>query len=402
MRALHFALLAVLAATALFPPACKRAGPPAITSATNASWSFPEDGVTIEADFPRARLNECTRLGPDEYGLVIRPENLPVNNSPWFAFRVRSSKPKTVTLRMRCQGGDVRYTPKISTDGTQWVTLPKEAYEEGPHETECTLQLEAGPSWLWVAAQEPVSRQEMRDWALTLERLPYVTFADFGESLGKRALFKLDLGNPNAKRHVSIIGRQHPPETTGSLALMRFVEELVSDSDLARDFRQEFHVLVIPMINPDGVDLGHWRHNLGRVDLNRDWGLFAQPETKAAAEQITALGKQGRLFLHLDFHSTFKDVFYTQGDDAPGPYASFTKRWLAGIQKRVPDYEVRRSASPTPTTTTSAYWSHLTFKIPGITYEIGDDTDRATLKRVAANAAQEMMTLLLEMKDIQE
>ncbi|MDB6006524.1 MAG: hypothetical protein JWR15_3511 [Prosthecobacter sp.] len=76
-----------------------------------------------------------------------------------------------------------------------------------------------------------------------------------------------------------------------------------------------------------------------------------------------------------------------------------TSRWLEALQKHVPDYKVNREASPTPTHTTSAYWAHSTFGIPAITYEIGDNTDRAQLKRVAASAAQEMMTLLLELKD---
>ncbi|HYF36342.1 MAG TPA: M14 family metallopeptidase, partial [Prosthecobacter sp.] len=243
------------------------------------------------------------------------------------------------------------------------------------------------------------STNEMMNWARTLERLPFVTYSQFGQSIKGSPLFRLDIGRLDAARHVSIIGRQHPPETTGSLALMRFVEELAGDTDLARTFRQEFHVLVIPLINPDGVDAGHWRHNLGHVDLNRDWGPFAQPETKAASQQILAMAAQGRLFLHLDFHSTFKDVFYTQSDDTPTSPEGFTARWLEGLQKRVPEYMVNRSASPTPTVTTSAAWSHQVFGCPGITYEIGDNTERSLLRRVAANAAREMMTLLLEMKD---
>jgi murein tripeptide amidase MpaA len=180
---------------------------------------------------------------------------------------------------------------------------------------------------------------------------------------------------------------------------MRFIEEIAGDSDMARMFRKDFHVVVMPLVNPDGVDAGHWRHNLGHVDLNRDWGPFKQPETTAVSQGIMALSKSGRLYLHLDFHSTFHDVFYTQPDEEPTSPAGFTKLWLEGLQKRVPDYHVNREKSPTPTPVTSAYWAHHTFGIPGITYEIGDNTDRAMLKRVAAAAAQEMMSLMLGMKD---
>jgi hypothetical protein len=360
---------------------------------------FPEDGVIVDAEFPRARLSGCVRAGPDEYELAVRPEDLPVNNSPWFAFKIRAAQPRALTVRLRCLGGTLRYLPKISTDGLQWLALPAEAFTQGPAENEGSLRLEVGPQTLWVAAQELVSTAEMRAWAQTLERLPFVTLRDFGHSIQGRPLFRLDIGQEDATRHVSIIGRQHPPETTGSLALMRFIEEITGDTELARSYRAAFHTLVIPLLNPDGVDAGHWRHNMGHVDLNRDWGPFAQPETRAASEQILALSKQGRLFLHLDFHSTFKDVFYTQPDEVPSRPALFAARWLEGLQKRVPDYQVKREASPTPKPVTSAHWAHHSFGIPGITYEIGDHTDRALLKTVAAEAAREMMTLLLRDKD---
>lgn len=362
-------------------------------------WRFKEQGVTFEADFLRARLTGCEALGPDEFGAVVRPENLPVNDSPWFAFRVRAEKEKTITLRLRCQGGSLRYRPKISLDAAQWVTLPEECYQQAEDRKEAVLKLEVGSRVLHVAAQEPVSRAEIEDWGATLERLPFVTRCTFGASIQGVPLMRLDLGKASSRRKVVVIGRQHPPETTGSMALMRFIESVAGDTELAKSFRENFHLVVMPLLNPDGVDAGHWRHNMGHVDLNRDWKAFAQPETRSARDQVMALQKEGRLFLWLDFHSTFRDVFYTQPDAAATSPPSFTARWLAGISRRVPDYTAERSASPTPTPTTSIYWAHHTFGIPAITYEIGDNTDRALLKRVAHAAAEEMMALLLEMQD---
>jgi predicted deacylase len=171
----------------------------------------------------------------------------------------------------------------------------------------------------------------------------------------------------------------------------------VGDSELARNFRQEFKVLLVPLLNPDGLDLGHWRHNMGGVDLNRDWGTFAQPETRAVRDAILAFKEQGPVLLHLDFHSTFNDVFYTQTDEPQSP-DPFTKPWLDGISRRFPDYEVKRSPSEPMRLTTSTSWAYKTLGIPAITYELGDNTDRARLQAIAAGAAQEMMTLLLAQK----
>jgi hypothetical protein len=375
--------------------ACRPAEPPS----EDLVWSFPREGVVFEADFPGARLTDCAAVAPDAFRAVVRPETLPVNDSPWFAFRVRADREKRITLQIRCQGGSLRYRPKISLDGAQWVLLPEECYEPTADRKEASLTLEIGPRVLLVAAQEPVSRAEIEDWAATLERLPFVTRSTFGTSVRGVPLCRLDIGNSASSRKVVVIGRQHPPETTGSMALMRFVESVAGDLELARQFREEFHLVVLPLLNPDGVDAGHWRHNMGHADLNRDWESFAQPETRAARDQILALQGAGRLSLLLDFHSTFRDVFYTQPDSVRSSSPEFTGRWLAGIGRRVPDYQAERKASPTPTPNTSIFWAHHTFSIPAITYEIGDHTDRAQIRRVTTAAAEEMMRLLLEMRE---
>ncbi len=362
-------------------------------------WKFARDGVRFDTRFAGSRVNECAALGPGEYSVVVRPENKPINNSPWFAFQVSAAKARDITVHLRCADGTWRYTPKISTDGVRWVTMPAEGFEKGVSKNEAVLRLEIGPQPLWVAAQELVSVESMEAWMRTLERLPFVTRREIGKSALGHPLQRLDLGDETIGRHVVIIGRQHPPETTGSLALMKFIETICGDSDLARTFRKEFHVALVPLLNPDGVTRGHWRHSTGGIDLNRDWEKFTQPETRAVRDQILALRESGRLFLQLDFHSTFHDVFYTQRDEEPTSPAGFTKPWIEAIQHRFPDYKVNRTASPTPTPNTSIYWAHHEFGIPAITYELGDETDRALLAQIAAGAAEEMMKRLLALKD---
>jgi hypothetical protein len=383
-----------------------QAEPPAnpavkVTITPGRTWTLGPDKVVFDTTFARARLSECEWLDSGEFSLLIRPENKPINYSPWFAFKVSAAKPTNLVVRLRCEGGSVRYRPKISRDGGRWVSLPAESFHlsQRPEPAQAILHLEVGPEPLWVAAQELVSREELEAWGQSLERLPFVTRAKIGESVLGQPIYKLEIGDGGTHPgHLIVIGRQHPPEITGSLALMRFIEEIVGDSQLSRSFRSEFKVLLIPLINPDGVDHGHWRHNMGGVDLNRDWGTFAQPETRAARDQILAVKERGKAFLHLDFHSTFNDVFYTQPDDEPNSSDQFTKAWLAGIQRRFPDYKVNRSANKLVTLTTSQSWVHKTLGIPAITYELGDNTDRAQLQQISAGAAQEMMTLLLSAK----
>ena len=223
--------------------------------------------------------------------------------------------------------------------------------------------------------------------------------SEIGRSVQGRPIYQLmvDAG-PKRPAYVVIVSRQHPPETTGSQALMRFVETLVGDTSLARDFRREFAVLLVPLVNPDGVAAGNWRHNMNGVDLNRDWGIFSQPETRAVGERIEALRARGPIYFHADFHSNYFDVFYNQPDNEPSALPGFGKNWIEGIQRRAPSYDVKRSATRTPTPTTSHNWAHQRFGIPTVTYEIGDNTERTLFQRVAVGAAEEMMTLLLAAK----
>src|SRR3546814_2301684 len=93
-------------------------------------------------------------------------------------------------------------------------------------------------------------------------------------------------GKPDWREVLRGLGRQHPRETTGTQALMGFVDELAADSPLARDFRERTLVIVLPLLNPDGVVEGNWRGNINGQDLNRDWGPFTQSETRAVRDVL--------------------------------------------------------------------------------------------------------------------
>lgn len=96
----------------------------------------------------------------------------------------------------------------------------------------------------------------------------------------------LKIGKANDKKMILILSRQHPPEVTGYLAMQSFVETICGEGDTATKFREVYNTYVIPNLNPDGVDNGHWRHNSGGVDLNRDWEDFNQPELQAVKRFI--------------------------------------------------------------------------------------------------------------------
>ena len=156
-------------------------------------------------------------------------------------------------------------------------------------------------------------------------------------------------------------------------------------------------LLVYPILNPDGVDEGHWRHNLGGIDLNRDWAYYHQKETREVADHIVETVKKikGKVVLGLDFHSTWYDVYYTPARDLDIVNVDFTDKWLNYIKGKIPGYDPRDEPSGI-TQPVSKGWFVTQFGANGITYEIGDSTPKEFIKEKSEIAADGMMMILLD------
>ena len=357
---------------------------------------FQDSGVVVTSDFPGGRLNDCRQVSSTVYEVSIGPENKPINDSAWYAFQLSAEKPHSIRLRFRYETGSHRYWPKFSRDGQNWQRLDAaQADNISPDAAEFVLRV--GPQATWVAAQELLSLASSRGWREQLADKPFVTKSVLGYSLEGRPIEKLEIGDSSARNQVFIIARQHPPEVSGAIGMRHFVETIAGPTELARRFRQSFLVVAVPVVNPDGVAGGHWRHNAAGVDLNRDWGPFHQRETRALRDELLTMkfDRQRNLRLFLDFHSTYEDVFYTQPESADRT-AGFTKNWLAAIDERFPNYEVAREGTHRVDSPTSKNWVYKTFGIPAITYEFGDETDRDLIRKIASGAAEEMMRLMLK------
>jgi cytosolic carboxypeptidase protein 6 len=133
---------------------------------------------------------------------------------------------------------------------------------------------------VWISAQEIITTDDINSWADKLTEKQFVSTHEIGKSFEGRSINLLKIGNPESKKLMMVLSRQHPPEITGWLAMKWFIETLCEENIVAEKFREDYCVFVVPMVNPDGVDNGHWRHNSGGIDLNRDWEDFNQPETK--------------------------------------------------------------------------------------------------------------------------
>jgi hypothetical protein len=94
--------------------------------------------------------------------------------------------------------------------------------------------------------------------------------------------------------------RIHGNELHNTEAVLQVLKYLASSgSPEARQIREQLTVIVIPMYNPDGATANIRQSTTPlRIDLNRDWELFRQPESRAFYE----LWEETKPRLALDLH----------------------------------------------------------------------------------------------------
>ncbi|PKP64342.1 MAG: hypothetical protein CVT85_11205 [Alphaproteobacteria bacterium HGW-Alphaproteobacteria-7] len=347
----------------------------------------------IAFDFDGASASACAILGEREFAVLVSPEHAPpINPSPWYAFRYESTGDAPVTITLRYLGGKHRYTPKWNGGGG-WRELVADVADDG---AAARLRVPGGTGM--IAAQEVIVQDnhaaDLRRWSAATGA-PVFTL---GQSHDGRPVEALRLGRADAPKLVVLLGRQHPPEVTGAIAMQAFVDELVAIAGRDPGLGADTQFLIVPLINPDGTARGHWRANRGSTDLNRDWGDFAQPETRAVKAWLDALPPHVRPVLMVDFHSTTRNLFYVQGDEASAVQQRFLAAWLAGREDEFAGYPFTiEPRNANPDSGTAKNWFYATYDIPAYTYEVADTADRSAARRAAGDLATSLITALAEL-----
>ena len=296
---------------------------------------------------------------------------------------------------MKVRGDEHRYPPKISRDGKTWQLQDYQIRGK-----RLIMKMTASAKPITIAAQEIINNEYYVDWAKQLTEKNTFTHSILGQSTQGRPIYKIESRNENANEWVVILGRQHPPEITGALALFPFVETLLSSSELSNYFLRKYNVLVIPNINPDGVEAGNWRSNANGLDLNRDWVDFSQVETSLINDYLQQLVSQGqKIRFAVDFHSTKSDIFYTMPVDYGVEKAYFVRNWLAELDRQMPNFDVVLRPGNNPGLGVSKQYFSDKFGVHAITYEMGDNTDRTKIKRIAFKSANILMINMLSNVD---
>lgn len=366
--------------------------------------SFRMEGgdVTFSNEFDGARLNDVNSDQSGHFQLTILPENEPINKSPWFAFTIESNRERALTLSLEYPGFKHRYVPKFSRDLQTWTPIDSsdmrldtvDWVDESPVTT-LTFPLEVGTEKLYVAAQELLPSDSVYAWEEKMIRTHAGVMQPLGYSRLGKPINLINFGNLGSRNWIFIMGRQHPPEVSGYLASQAFLETLLADNELATQFRERFRIAMVPMLNPDGVDHGHWRQSAGGVDLNRDWANFNQPETRLIKDYLDNSIAEGiRIDFAIDFHSTDTDMYYIFTDEMQTHRQGFTGLWLNLLRDKIPGYEPDTEATDLSSPSAKYYFFHE-LRAEFVTFEVADENARAEVRQRAVAGAEAMMELLM-------
>lgn len=100
------------------------------------------------------------------------------------------------------------------------------------------------------------------------------------------------------------------------------------------------------------------------------------------------------ILLGLDFHSTYEDVFYTNEIKEGTTLPNFIEDWFNSLEANIPNYKVNEKSSNS-TKPVSKGWFLYGHNAVGITYEIGDATDKKDIALIGKVSAEQMMKLLI-------
>jgi cytosolic carboxypeptidase protein 6 len=354
-------------------------------------------GIEVRADFERARATRCQIDAAGRISVDIEPETTPINVSPWYAFSIETDAAVALQVRLNYPGFRHRYVPHVSQDRINWQRLnPASVAAEG-ETADFALELPAGKSW--VAAQPfHTTASALAPWQARMAH-GQMRRRQIGLSVGWRPILSYHASPDEPEATLLILGRVHPPEETGAWALDGFSDRLFETDELATSFRSRFAIVAVPLVNPDGFVAGHWRTNRRGIDLNRDFGRFDQPETRAVRNLVRRISRRAPVTALFDFHGTRRDLIFAQPSDAPVSQQALMEAWLSrwtaalAADGYVGDYEIERTHIADEGSSKS--WAREALSLSAITYEVGDNTTLEDSTRRGRLAAEALMQVML-------
>ncbi len=174
---------------------------------------------------------------------------------------------------------------------------------------------------------------------------PYIKIDSIGLSVQGRPLWQLTItespNNIQNKRTVYIHARTHPQETEGFWVTREIIRLITAETNLGRTARSNCVFYIVPMFNPDGVQLNRPRNNANNIDLESNWFTFPnQPEVAALkARFLQLMNSPNPIEVELNMHSSSLCKRYFVYHDSAGTspqFAIMQQNYISGIRSYFP------------------------------------------------------------------
>jgi len=285
--------------------------------------------MRITANFDAGNIEVISLENKQDIQLSIRPD-AGGEFFQWFNFRLSGEIGDHYVLNIMNAGeasyvkGWENYQAVASYDREDWFRLPT-TYKDG----KLSITMDMAYDNIQIAYFAPYSYERHQDLLATVQMHPLATLEHLGETLDKRDLTLVKIGNGDSssdvnKRSIWIIARQHPGETMAEWLIEGLLYSLLDeDNATAKQLLEKANVYIVPNMNPDGSVRGHLRTNAAGANLNREW---SNPSLERSPEVFHVINKM---------EATGVDLFYDVHGDEALPYV-----FLAGSQG-APSYSER-------------------------------------------------------------
>lgn len=292
--------------------------------------------VTIDAEFPGGNVvvksieGNTVHLAPDLRG-----------GQPWFywCFDAESAKPGTVTFVFAKPPMIGVRGPAVSRDGGRsWQWLGAEHVESAKEAERFSFRFTAAQERVRFAVAIPYLPNDLDAFLLKNKGNPHLTRTVLAKTRKGTPVDLLQIGTPAPGRPSMLVtARHHACESTASYVLEGFLQEAMSDSPAAIDFRKRYVLYAVPIVDRDGVQAGDQGKNRTPHDHNRDYGpepLY--PEIRA----IQDLVDEKDVRFAIDFHcpalrGDIHEAFHFLGLGLPHVQDNLNE-WRAWIKEERP------------------------------------------------------------------
>jgi len=238
---------------------------------------------------------------------------------------------------------------------------------------------------------------------------PYVTIDSIGASVQNRAIWELTItADPvpaRPRRTIHIHARTHPGEVQSWWVTREIIKILLAEDDFSRSVRDSCVFYIIPMYNPDGVELGYPRENANGIDIESNWNKYPlQPEVAALRKRFYELMTSGApIEIALNMHSAYGTSRYFVYHAAAGSsdeYAMLQKQFIEGTRAHFPggirpwDYFVSWKTGTATQYPESWFWMNYHESVMALTYEDMNDPSAGEFDRTAHAIVQGIIDYL--------